>query len=103
MADSYTEFTHKLSETVVGGMDRLQTAQLDLIERVRETVNEYLPNLPELDLPFADSLPSAHQIASANFALAEDVLEAQKKFTLALLAPAKKKKGKKAKKVKQAA
>ncbi len=83
MSSRYTELTETLGERYSAAAERLRKAQVDAVERVRDAAQRFVPELPEL--PFADRIPSAHTIARANFALAETLLQAQKRYTLGLL------------------
>jgi hypothetical protein len=82
--ETYTEFVERLSTRIVEGIERLQEFQSKAIERVRETVQGFLP-ATDLDLPFANLLPTPQAVAQANFALAEQVLRAQKSYALGLI------------------
>ncbi len=81
----YAEFMQRMSKQVVEGIERAHEFQSGAIERVREAVRSFIPDLGRLELPFADALPSPQAVAKANFAFAEQVLRAQRDFTLGLI------------------
>jgi hypothetical protein len=83
MSNRYAELTERIGERYAGAADRLRNLQVDALERARDFAGRYLPELPEL--PFASRPPAPQAIARANFALAETLLEAQKRYTLGLL------------------
>ncbi len=79
----YDELTEGLGSRLSDLIEQIQTLQTDAIKAVRQRVEPYLPDLPTLPL-FAD-LPKPAQVARANFALAEQLLRAQKSYTLGVL------------------
>ncbi len=78
-ASSYTELTERLGNGIVEQIERIQDSQLSALESIRQAVERFAPQLPNMDY----SLPQA--IGAANFALAEQLLAAQKKYALGLL------------------
>jgi hypothetical protein len=82
---SYSEFMQRLSKQIVEGFERAHEVQVKAIERVREAVQPFLPDLGRIELPFADALPTPLSVAQANFAFAEELLRAQRSFTLGLI------------------
>ncbi len=79
----YNEFTEDLGSRLTGLIQRVQTFQTDAIHAVRERIGSYLPELPTHRL--LEDLPKPKQVARANFALAEQLLRAQRSYTLGLL------------------
>ncbi len=79
----YNELTEDLGSRLTDLIGRLQTFQTDAISAVRERVESFLPELPTPAL-LAD-LPKPAQLARANFALAEQLLQAQKRYALGIL------------------
>jgi len=83
MSSRYTELTESIGERYSQAAERMRDLQVDLVERAREVTQRYLPELPEL--PLVARLPTPYAIARANFALAETLLAAQKRYTLGVL------------------
>jgi hypothetical protein len=83
MSNRYAKLTERIGERYSAAAERLRDLQVAALERVREATQRFVPELPEL--PFADRVPSPRSIARANFALAETLLDAQKRYTLGLL------------------
>lgn len=83
MSDRYEEFTEQVGQRVTEGMKQVQKAQVKAIRRIRDGAERY--GLTERNVTFVDSLPSPRTIVKANFALAEDVLKAYKRYTLSIL------------------
>ena len=98
----YTEITERLAERITSFIRRLEDAHTDAIERVRDRVDPYLP---EVETPrFASELPlpAPKDFIRANFGLVEQILRAQKSYTLGVIealgrAPKRAKRAKKAK------
>lgn len=82
----YSKFTKQVGRTVVDGIERMQTSQVDAVKRARKTVERYTKRFPETPRPaFATGLPTARQLCKANFDLVEDIYEAQKSYTYGLI------------------
>lgn len=79
----YAEFTREIGERVSEALKRIETAQSDAIAALRERLEGVFPELQRL--PFVGRFPQPLEIAQANFALAEQILRAQKNYTLGLL------------------
>jgi len=81
MAD-YLSMATDAGEQALDAVKRVQGQAISTLSDVSATVGEYIP---ELELPFADSVPQPKEIASAYFGLAEKWLKAQKEYTLGLI------------------
>ncbi len=86
-ASSYADFTERLGNGIVEQIERIQDNQLSALQSIREAVERFVPALPN---GFAPALPNVdysipQAIGAANFALAEQLLAVQKKYTLGLL------------------
>ena len=84
----YNELTEDLGSRLTEVIERIQTFQTDAISTLRERVGSFLPNsfLSEVPTPaLLEDLPRPEQIARANFALAEQLLRAQKRYALSIL------------------
>ena len=79
----YTELTEDLGSRLSDLIGRVQTFQTDAISAVRDRVESFLPELPTPAL--LENLPKPEQMARANFALAEQLLRAQKRYALGIL------------------
>ena len=79
----YNELTEDLGSRLTDLIGRIQTFQTDAISAVRERVESFLP---ELSTPaLLEDLPRPEHLARANFALAEQLLRAQKGYALGIL------------------
>jgi hypothetical protein len=79
----YQSLTQNLGDSLTGALERVQNAQIDVIESVRKRIGNVLPEIPR---PAAlDSLPSPEDIVRANYALAERLLRAQQEYSLRVL------------------
>jgi hypothetical protein len=88
MADqnrTYADFMERLSSQIVDGIERAHETQSKTIERVRDAVERFLPDLGGIQLPFAELFPSPKEVAQANFAFAERLLRAQKDYAMGLI------------------
>ena len=86
--DRYRDLTKYTGRLLTDALELVQRRQLGLIERVRDLAGRYLPELPASpvsNLPLVAALPRPAPLARANFALAEALLKAQKRYTLAML------------------
>ena len=79
----YNELTEDLGSRLTEVIERIQTFQTDAISTLRERVGSFLPEVPTPAL--LEDLPRPEQIARANFALAEQLLRAQKRYALSIL------------------
>ena len=79
----YNELTEDLGSRLTDLIGRIQTAQTDAISAIRERVGSFLPELPTPAL--LEDLPKPAQVARANFALAEQLLRAQKRYAFGIL------------------
>ena len=75
---SYTEMTQKVGDQLIDALKRVEDAGASMTS----SLSEALPDAPSL--PGADRLPSPTEIITANFALFERLLQAQKDFALRL-------------------
>jgi len=79
----YQSLTQNLGDSLTGAIERVQNAQIDVIESVRKRVGNVLPEIPR---PAAlDALPSPASIVRANYALAARLLRAQQDYSLHVL------------------
>jgi hypothetical protein len=75
-----------IQDEVLNAIRKSQAAVVDAIERWTTTVQSLRPELPELNLPFADSLniadklPKPDQLVKSAYDFAEQLLASQRKF-----------------------
>ncbi len=76
----------EFQEDVLNAIRRSQAAVVDAIERWSSAVQSMKPELPELNLPFADSLnaaeklPKPEDLVKSAYDFAEQLLASQRKF-----------------------
>ena len=76
---TYEGAVAKLGDHIVSTLERIQEIQLDTLNALSSAASEVAPDAP--DVPG----PSPHEIAEANFALVERVLEAQRSYVFSVL------------------
>jgi hypothetical protein len=82
-----TEFkTPEIPDEIIGAISRSQAAVVDAIGKLATTVQSVQPELPEINLPFADSLklsdrlPRPEDLVKTAYDFAEQLLATQRKF-----------------------
>jgi len=83
MAES--NVAQELTNEVLNTISKSQAAVVDAIETWASAVQSIKPDLPEVNLPFADKLPSPQQLVASAYDFAEQVLASQRKFAEDLL------------------
>jgi hypothetical protein len=84
MSDSETG--NQLQSEIMNAISRSQAAVVDAIEKWAATVQSMKPELPEVNLPFADSLniadrlPKPQDVVKNAYDFAEQLLANQRKF-----------------------
>ena len=78
MAES--NVAQELTNEVLNTISKSQAAVVDAIETWASAVQSIKPDLPEVNLPFADKLPSPQQLVASAYDFAEQVLASQRKF-----------------------
>jgi hypothetical protein len=79
-----TDLSATLEDQVLGTLSFAQGIALDAVRSVAGAVEPVIPK----DLPFADQLPSAAEVADAGFSLVEKVVQSQHQFVKNLLGAA---------------
>ena len=69
-----------LQDEVLSTIKKSQAAVVDAIEAWARTVKSIKPDLPEVNVPFADKLPKPEQVVANAYDFAEQLLAAQRKF-----------------------
>ncbi len=82
---TYTEFTEQVGKLIVEQIERAQQTQIDAVSRFRDTMSQWLPRSPGINLPGLGNLPSQQSIAEANYKLAAKLLDAQHRYAIGLL------------------
>ena len=74
-----------LSNEVQNTIKKSQTAVVDAIETWATAVQSIKPDLPQVNVPFADKLPTPQEVVAAAYDFAEQLLASQRKFAEDLL------------------
>jgi transketolase len=74
----------EIQDEVLSAIRKSQAAVVDAIERWTTTVQSLKPELPDLNLPFADNiadkLPKPEELVKSAYDFAEKLLASQRKF-----------------------
>ncbi len=80
-----TNVAQELTSEVLNTISKSQTAVIDAIETWASAVQSIKPELPDMNLPFADKLPTPQQVVTSAYDFAEQLLAGQRKFAEELL------------------
>ena len=83
MAES--NVAQELTNEVLNTISKSQAAVVEAIETWASAVQSIKPDLPEMNLPFADKLPTPQEVVASAYDLAEQLLASQRKFAEDLL------------------
>jgi hypothetical protein len=83
MAES--SVAQELTSEILNTISKSQSAVVDAIETWASAVQSIKPDLPELNLPFADKLPTPQDVVASAYNFAEQLLASQRKFAEDLL------------------
>jgi hypothetical protein len=83
MAES--NVAQELTNEVLNTISKSQAAVVDAIETWASAVQSIKPDLPDVNLPFADKLPSPQDVVASAYDFAEQLLAGQRKFAEDLL------------------
>jgi hypothetical protein len=83
MAES--NVAQELTNEVLNTISKSQAAVVEAIETWASAVQSIKPDLPEVNLPFADKLPTPHDVITSAYDFAEQLLASQRKFAEDLL------------------
>ena len=72
--------THDVQEQILSIVRKSQEVALDTLKTWVETVQSITPKIPSVDVPFADRLPTPHDVVASSYSFAEQMLKNQKKF-----------------------
>jgi hypothetical protein len=83
MAES--NVAQELTNEVLNTISKSQAAVVDAIETWASAVQSIKPDLPDVNLPFADKLPTPHEVVASAYDFAGQLLASQRKFAEDLL------------------
>jgi hypothetical protein len=69
-----------LQQEVLNTIARSQAAVVDAIETWASAVQSITPQLPDVNVPFADKMPTPQQVVANAYDFAEQLLASQRKF-----------------------
>ena len=84
MAES--NVAQELTSEVLNTIRKSQAAVVDAIETWASAVQSIKPDLPHVNVPFADKLPTPRDVVASAYNFAEQLLATQRKFAEDLLA-----------------
>jgi hypothetical protein len=75
----------ELSNEVLNTIKKSQAAVVGAIETWATAVQSVKPDLPQVNVPFADKLPTPQEVVAAAYDFAEQLLASQRQFAEDLL------------------
>ena len=75
----------ELSNEVLNAIKKSQAAVVDAIETWASAVQSIKPDLPQVNVPFADKLPTPQDVVASAYDFAEQLLASQRAFAEDLL------------------
>ena len=75
-----TTATQELQESFLSAIRRSQEITLQATKVWVETVEYFTPKMSYAHLPFANQLPTAHDVVASTFGFAEQMLASQRRF-----------------------
>jgi hypothetical protein len=75
----------QVTSEILNTISRSQAAVVDAIESWANAVQSIKPDLPEVNVPFADKLPTPQDVVASAYDFAEQLLASQRKFAEDLL------------------
>jgi len=75
----------ELTSEVLNTISKSQAAVVDAIETWATALQSIKPDLPDVNVPFADKLPSPQEVVASAYDFAEQLLASQRKFAEDLL------------------
>jgi hypothetical protein len=88
MAQSSTaqsNVAEQLTSEVLNTISKSQAAVVDAIETWASAIQSIKPDLPQVNVPFADKLPTPHDVVASAYDFAEQLLASQRRFAEDLL------------------
>jgi len=83
MAES--SVAQELTSEVLNTISKSQAAVVEAIETWASVLQSIKPDLPAVNVPFADKLPTPHDLVAGAYDFAEQLLASQRKFAEDLL------------------
>jgi hypothetical protein len=83
MAES--SVAQELTSEILNTISKSQAAVVEAIESWASAVQSIKPDLPDVNLPFADKLPTPQEVVTSAYDFAERLLASQRKFAEELL------------------
>ena len=75
-----TTMRQELEEEFLSTIRKGQEIALDALKPLAEAVHYVIPTMPAVRMPFADRLPTAHEVVAGGYEFAEHLLASQRKF-----------------------
>ena len=75
-----TTMRQELEEEFLSTIRKGQEIALDALKPLAEAVHYVIPTMPVVRMPFADRLPTAHEVVADGYEFAEHLLANQRKF-----------------------
>jgi hypothetical protein len=75
----------QLTSEVLNTISKSQAAVVDAIETWANAVQSIKPELPDVNVPFADKMPTPQDVVTSAYDFAEQLLASQRKFAEDLL------------------
>jgi hypothetical protein len=75
----------ELTSEILNTISKSQAAVVEAIESWASAVQAIKPDLPDVNLPFADKLPTPQEVVTSAYDFAERLLASQRKFAEELL------------------
>ena len=70
----------ELQDEVLNTISKSQTAVIEAIQDWAGKVQQVTPELPKLNMPFSDKIPTPHELIVRAYDFAEQLLASQRKF-----------------------
>ncbi|HTS97361.1 MAG TPA: hypothetical protein VMI33_12130 [Streptosporangiaceae bacterium] len=79
MSDFYTA-GKQFQDEILSAVSKSQAAVIEAIQTWASAVKSITPDMPEVNLPFAEKLPKAEEFVTSGYDFAEQLLASQRKF-----------------------
>ena len=73
--------TQDVQVQILSTIRKSQEMALDALKPWVDSVQSVTAKIPSVDVPFADRLPTPHEVVASSYSFAEQMLKNQKKFT----------------------